>query len=256
MLLYYNNIKSSIFSFLFHINHLNWVYIAIIEVLATHTPNEGIVRRSCSTVDTPLRCDNCVEIVHPDVASLVGSSHKVRDCTSFWKFEVDLDDFYYDDGSSEPVVENPIYEPTRKIANQSNKEVKTSKPQSKSNNNYMSEEEEIIAWNKWRSDILNKVMVSSNIEYAPLGTIFAYSFKVDKFKNVSNIQVQSLQPDQNSLAQKNIKPAIQKLNRNSILEFPKGTERASTVAEGVFVIGTQSRFSTPNDFADYERVMR
>ncbi|MFI3301274.1 MAG: hypothetical protein R3Y28_07645 [Candidatus Gastranaerophilales bacterium] len=148
-----------------------------------------------------------------------------------------------------PQPENWI-EQINKVSNEITKKNETNNP-----NSDMSEDE-IIAWNKWRSDLLNKIMVESQIEYAPLGTLFTYSFKVDKFGNVSNIKVECSNPEYNDVAQKNVKSAIQKLHKKSILDFPKGTQRSSTVADGIFIIGTQQRFSTPNDYADFERIFR
>lgn len=121
-------------------------------------------------------------------------------------------------------------------------------------NPYMTEQEEIIAWNKWRSNIQNQIMRDSDIEYAPLGTMFSFTFVVDKFGNVSNIKVECSHPSFMDVARNNVKPAIANLQRKPILAFPKGTQRTSTVVTGVFIIGTQERFSTPSDYSDYERI--
>lgn len=121
-------------------------------------------------------------------------------------------------------------------------------------NPYLTEQEEIIAWNIWRSNIQNQIMRDSEIDYAPLGTIFMFTFVVDKFGNVSNIKVECSNPNFMNIARNNVKPAISKLQRKPILNFPKGTQRTSTVVTGLFIIGTQERFSTPADYSDYERV--
>lgn len=130
-------------------------------------------------------------------------------------------------------------------------------PQPKSNTNpYMTEEEEIIAWNVWRSNIQNQIMRDSNIDFAPLGTVFSFTFIVDKFGNVSNIKVDCSNPNFMDVARNNVKPAISRLQKKPILVFPKGTQRTSTIVTGVFVIGTQERYSTPDNYSDYERVVR
>lgn len=121
-------------------------------------------------------------------------------------------------------------------------------------NPYMSQQEEIIAWNKWRSNLQNQIMKDSQIDYAPLGTLFLFTFVVDKFGNISNIKVECSNPNYMDVARNNVKPAIANLQKKPILNFPKGTQRTSTVVTGVFLIGTQERYSTPNDFSDYERV--
>ena len=132
----------------------------------------------------------------------------------------------------------------------------TSTPKQNSNfkNPYMTEQEEIIAWNKWRSNIQNQIMNDSDIDYAPLGTMFMFTFVADKYGNVSNIKVECSNPNYMNVARNNVKPAIARLQKKPILNFPRGTQRTSTVVTGVFLIGTQNRYSTPNDYSDYERV--
>ena len=121
-------------------------------------------------------------------------------------------------------------------------------------NHYMSEQEEIIAWSKWRSGIQNQIMKDSNIDYAPLGTLFIFTFVVDKYGNVSNVKVDCSNRNYMDVARNNVKPAILRLQKKPILNFPRGSQRTTTIVNGAFLIGTQERFSTPNDFSDYERV--
>ena len=138
------------------------------------------------------------------------------------------------------------------------KTVQTAAPsQPKSSSNpYMTEQEEIIAWNIWRSNIQNQIMKDSNIDFAPYGTIFTFTFIVDKFGNVSNIKVECSNPSFMDVARNNVKPAISNLQKKPILNFPRGTKRTSTVVTGMFLIGTQTRYSTPENYSDYERVVR
>jgi len=133
------------------------------------------------------------------------------------------------------------------------KTVQTETPKS-STNPYMTEQEEIIAWNIWRSNIQNQIMKDSNIDFAPLGTAFTFTFIVDKFGNVSNIKVDCSVPSFMDVARNNVKPAIANLQKKPILNFPKGTRRTSTVVTGMFLIGTQTRYSTPANYSDYETV--
>lgn len=134
------------------------------------------------------------------------------------------------------------------------KQTNTSPKNSNFNNPYMTEQEEIIAWNKWRSNVQNQIMRNSNIEYAPLGTMFTFNFVVDKFGNVSNIKVNCSNPNYMDVARNNVKTAISKLQKQPILNFPKGTQRKSTVVQGYFFIGLEERYSTPNNFSDFERI--
>ena len=138
---------------------------------------------------------------------------------------------------------------------QQEQKVEVTQPKSNSNP-YMTEQEEIIAWNVWRSNINNQIMTDSKIDFAPLGTIFSFTFVVDKFGNVSNINVSCSNSQFMDVARNNVKPAIARLQNKPILNFPKGTKRASTVVKGMFAIGTTERYYSPSDFSDYERVVR
>lgn len=152
---------------------------------------------------------------------------------------------------------NTDIEDTKKLEENSKKLVQSLEPPKQQTNNtnpYMTEQEEIIAWNKWRSNIQNRIMQDSQIDYAPLGTMFSFTFVVDRYGNVSNIKVNCSNPNLMNIALNNVKPAIANLQKKPILVFPRGTRRASTVVTGVFIIGTQERYSTPDDYSDYERV--
>lgn len=132
------------------------------------------------------------------------------------------------------------------------------KPTPKQNSNYknpyMTEQEEIIAWSKWRSDLQNRIMEDSNAEYAPYGTIFLFTFIVDKYGNISNVKVQCSNPNYMDIARNGVKPAITNLQKKPILNFPRGSQRTSTVVTGSFILGSQNVYSNPNDYSDYERV--
>lgn len=128
-------------------------------------------------------------------------------------------------------------------------------PQQTTTNPYMTEQEELIAWNKWRSNIHNQVMKDSDAGVAPFGTVFTFSFLVDKYGNVSNIKVSCSNNFCMDIARNNLKPAISNLQRKPILNFPRGTRRTSTVVNGSFMIGAEDRFSTPSNFSDIERVV-
>lgn len=153
---------------------------------------------------------------------------------------------------------NTDIEDSKALQENAQKLAQTIQPQpaaSTHKNPYMTEQEEIIAWSKWRSDIQNQIMRDSSIEQAPLGTIFTFTFVVDKFGNVSNIKVTCSNPNYMAMARNNMKPAIARLQRKPILNFPRGTQRTSTVVTGAIILGTFERYSTPADYNDFERVV-
>lgn len=132
------------------------------------------------------------------------------------------------------------------------------KEQAKQNSNYtaqrvLTEHEETIVWNKWRSDLQNKVMKDTNIG-APKGTGFRFSFTVDKFGNMSNINVWSTNPVYTDLAVRVIKPVLQSYQHQPILKFPAGTKRTITNVTGGFVMSSYTQYSKPSDFSDVEKV--
>lgn len=165
-----------------------------------------------------------------------------------------------------PQVDQSQIELLQKLLNEVEKEyntqTQTNQPQqtnttpknSNFKNPYMTEQEEIIAWNKWRSNLQNQIMKDSNIDYAPLGTMFSFNFVVDKFGNVSNIKVDCSNPNYMYVARDNVKGAISRLQNKPILNFPKGSQRKSTVVQGYFFMGLEDRYSTPNNFPDFERI--
>ena len=122
-------------------------------------------------------------------------------------------------------------------------------------NTPLTEEEEIIAWNKWRSDLQNQVMRDANIS-APIGTTFYFSCTVDKNGNVSNINTWSANNNYTPLAKRVIKPALASYQRTAILTFPARTKRTVVNVNGQFTMAMMDRFSTPDDYSDYERITR
>jgi len=120
-------------------------------------------------------------------------------------------------------------------------------------NTPLTEAEEVIVWNKWRSDLQNKVMRDSRIA-APRGTVFRFSFTVNKFGQMSNLKVWSDTPGYTNYAIQALKPLILSYQGQPILNFPARTKRITTNVEGAFAISNQDRYTTPNDYSDIERV--
>ena len=117
----------------------------------------------------------------------------------------------------------------------------------------LTEQEEIIVWNIWRSNLQNQIMKDTQIA-APIGTAFKFSFTVDKRGQISNLKTWAVPSSYNSIAINYLKPLILSYQGKSILNFPARTKRVITNVTGGFVISTQDRFSTPNDFQDIERI--
>lgn len=117
----------------------------------------------------------------------------------------------------------------------------------------LTESEEIVVWNKWHSDLQNQVMRDTKIG-APQGTVFRFSFTVDKFGNMSNIKVWSDNPVYTDLAVRVIKPVLNSYQKKPILKFPEGTKRTITNAKGGFAISTKTEYSTPQMYNDVEKV--
>lgn len=117
----------------------------------------------------------------------------------------------------------------------------------------LTESEETIVWNKWRSDLQNQIMRDTKIG-APQGTVFRFSFTVDKFGNMSNIKVWSDNPVYTDLAVRVIKPIISGYQKKAILNFPEGTKRTIVNANGGFAISNRTEYSTPENYNDVEKV--
>ena len=118
-------------------------------------------------------------------------------------------------------------------------------------------EEETIVWNKWHSDLQNKIMADSNIS-ANVGTVFYFTFTVDKFGNISNIRTWSSDSTQTSQAVRVIKPVIASYQGTEILKFPEGTSRVILNFNGKFRVidAPQNIYTKPSDYNDVERITR
>lgn len=116
------------------------------------------------------------------------------------------------------------------------------------------EELELIKWNKWRSDLQNQIMRDVRLPIVPQGTVFRFQFDVDKYGKVMNIQTWSTNPSFTPFAIQYIAPVIRSYQGRSILNFPQGSNRISTTVEGGWKISAQTKYSTPADFKDVEKV--
>lgn len=117
----------------------------------------------------------------------------------------------------------------------------------------LTEAEELIVWNKWHSDLQNQIMQDSKI-YSPRGTVFRFSCTVDKNRRISNIKVWSDTTNTQPGDIYRIKTVISGYQNNAILEFPAGTKRIIANFSGGFTVGTDSRYSRPEDYSDVEKI--
>lgn len=112
--------------------------------------------------------------------------------------------------------------------------------------------DELIAWNVWRSNIQNRIMDTSDV-LAGYGTIFYFSFNVDKNRHISNIRV--ICTDFTNYRSINaVKRAIINLDGNSILTFPKNSTRTKVEFTGGFMIADYVQYSTPDNYNDFEHI--
>lgn len=160
------------------------------------------------------------------------------------------------------VESKPVQKSESKVVNNTEKskvvspvEKISEKPVTKPAVKVLTEEEEIIAWNKWRSDLQNKLMRDSKIA-APIGTSFEFSFTVDKFGTISNLKTWSSNPSYTPIAVRVIKPLLLSYQKTAILNFPTGSKRVITNVNGGFTMARSSRYSSPSDYNDYERVTK
>ena len=120
----------------------------------------------------------------------------------------------------------------------------------------MTEKEETIAWNIWRSNLQNKIMADTKLPIIPQGVVFRFSFTVDKYGKISNLQTWSDSSTYTPYAIQYIAPVIRSYQGRSILNFPLGTARTVTEVKGGWRISENEKYSTPKDYNDLEKIKR
>ena len=120
----------------------------------------------------------------------------------------------------------------------------------------MSEEQELIAWNRWRSNLQNKIMQDVRLPYIPNGTIFKFTFTVDKYGKITNVQTWSTNPTYTPYAIQYIAPVIRSYQGRSILDFPEGSVRTVTDVKGGWMMSANERYSSPDDYNDVEKKVK
>lgn len=120
----------------------------------------------------------------------------------------------------------------------------------------LTQQQEVILWNKWRSDLQNQIMRDVRLPIVQAGTVFKFSFEVDKYGKVSNLQTWSTNPVYTPYAIQYIAPVIKSYQGRSILNFPEGSNRVVTLVEGGWKIADATKYSTPADFKDVEKLRK
>jgi len=118
------------------------------------------------------------------------------------------------------------------------------------------ERQELILWNKWRSNLQNQIMSDTKLPIVPVGTIFKFTFNVDKYGRISDLHTWSTNPSYTPYAIQYIAPVIRSYQGRSILNFPSGSNRISTTVEGGWKISNTSKYSTSADYNDTEKVVK
>lgn len=169
------------------------------------------------------------------------------------KNENNLDEFFKKKSEN---TDNNKYE----YQNEKNNEKTENKPNTvvtKPTHKVLTEEEEIIAWNKWRSDLQNKLMRDSDQKIAaPIGTTFYFTCTVDVHGYVSNLKTWASNPSYTPEAVRVIKPLLISYQHKDILKFPEGSKRIVTNVSGGFTMAHATTYSSPSDYNDFERVKR
>ncbi len=118
----------------------------------------------------------------------------------------------------------------------------------------LTQQEETIAWNKWRSVLTNQIMQDTKLPKLPNGVLFKFSFTVDKFGKITNVQTGADPSNYTPYAIQYIAPVIRSYQGRSILEFPEGTLRTTTDVTGKWRISDTQKYSTPQDYNDIEKI--
>ena len=115
-------------------------------------------------------------------------------------------------------------------------------------------QEEVVVWNEWRSRLQNKVMQDVKLPLVPTGTIFKFSFSVDKYGKVSNLQTWAEPSSYTPYAIQYIAPVIRSYQGREILKFPNGSSRITTDVKGGWKISDNEKYSTSANYNDIERI--
>lgn len=113
--------------------------------------------------------------------------------------------------------------------------------------------EEVVAWNVWRSNLQNTIMMESSIE-APVGTLITFSFDVSKSGKITNLKYKCSNKKYEAAARADMVSILRRIEGTPVLIFPSNTKRSNVKFKGAFMLDYSTSFSKPSDYSDYERV--
>lgn len=122
------------------------------------------------------------------------------------------------------------------------------------NRKFKASREEVIAWNIWRSNLQNEIMMRSAVE-APVGTLITFAFDVSENGKISNLKYSCSSPKYADAARKDMVVVLREIEGTDVLIFPENTKRKNVKFKGAFMLDYSTSFSKPSDYSDYERVM-
>lgn len=118
---------------------------------------------------------------------------------------------------------------------------------------FSASKEEFVAWNVWRSNLQNTIMMESSIE-APVGTLIVFTFNVSKSGKITNFKYSCSNKKYEADARADMVSILRRLENTSVLAFPSNTKRTNVKFKGAFMLDYSTSFSKPSDYSDYERV--
>lgn len=113
--------------------------------------------------------------------------------------------------------------------------------------------EEVVAWNVWRSNLQNTIMMESALE-APVGTLITFTFDVSKSGKITNLKYNCSNKKYEATARADMVSVLRRLEGKPVLTFPSNTKRTNVKFKGAFMLDYSTSFSKPSDYSDYERV--
>ncbi|MBQ7450280.1 hypothetical protein IJS77_02590 [bacterium] len=120
----------------------------------------------------------------------------------------------------------------------------------------LTQQEEEIAWNVWRSNLQNKILRDVKLPTIPMGTVFKVSFDVDKYGKITNLQTWSADSRYTPYVIEFVAPVIRSYQGKPILDFPTGSQRTKTTFTGAWKIASSVKYSSPSDYNDTERILK